>query len=175
MRATAVLLALALLLASSAAPAQLPDRERRRIADLAQRYFQHRADKVTNNAQTSGFGVPTTDALAAELRTHEVKLEARRARLSTLPFGGYSHAEVRTSLRRLDADQDGTVVAQVHELTALYFEESNSVTHTSYSMPHVLIFNRTATGWSLATATRPPGTKCGLPPETQFCGHLSER
>lgn len=178
MRSAVVLLLPALLLtlpAASAAPRHLPDHDRHQIEQLIHRYFQHRADKVTNVSQTTGFGVPTTDELAAELHTHEVKLEARRTRLSSLPFGGYERAEVHTTPRRLHLDQDGTVVAHVHELTHLYFEDMASVTHTSYSMPHVLIVNRAQSGWVLAAAMRPPGAKCGLPPETQFCGHLSER
>jgi hypothetical protein len=175
MRSAAVLLVSALLPAASAAPVHLPDHDRRAVADLAQRYLQHRADKVTNGPQTSGFGIPATDALAAELRTDEAKLEARRTRLVSLPGGGYSRAEVQTRLRRVNVAEDGNVVAHVHELTALYFEGSQAFSHTSYAMTHVLIFERTAAGWTLATATRPPGTKCGMPPETQFCGHMSER
>ncbi|MFS8103193.1 hypothetical protein LFM09_39300 [Lentzea alba] len=166
-----------LLLAASAAPAHLSDHDRRTIADLAQRYLQHRADKVTNVQQTAGFGIPTTGALTAQLRTDEIKLEARRQRISALPFGGYSHAETSTDLKRVHLTEDGSVVAHVRELTALYFEESATIDNTSFSMTHVLIFARTATGtgWALATATFPPGSKCGIPPETQFCGHMSDR
>ena len=71
---------------------------------------------------------------------------------------------------------DGSVVAHVQEVTELYFQDGrSSVDHTTYGMTHVLIFDRTATGWVLATATRPPGTKCGVPPETEFCGQWSQR
>ncbi|PWK89292.1 hypothetical protein C8D88_102565 [Lentzea atacamensis] len=175
MRQAAVLFVLVLLLAASAAPRHLSPHDQRQIEEMAQRYLQHRADKVTNRHQTPGFGVPTTDALAAELRTDETRLGARRTMLGSLGFGGYSRAEVNTSLLRLNVPNGGGVVVHLRELTHLYFERSRSVTHTSYGMTHVLIFNSTTTGWVLAVATRPPHSKCGLPPETQFCGPLSER
>jgi hypothetical protein len=179
MRSAAVLLAFTSLLAlpaASAAPAHLPDHDRRQLADLSQRYLQHRADKVTNGPQISGFGVPTTAALATRLRADEIKLEARRIRYRTHPGLGYSRAQTRTSLKRVAVAADGSVVAHVQEVTELYFQDGrSSVDHSTYGMGHVLIFDRTAAGWVLATATRPPGTKCGLPPETQFCGHWSER
>ncbi|SER52548.1 hypothetical protein SAMN05216188_112113 [Lentzea xinjiangensis] len=177
MRPAVVLLLVltAVLPAASAAPVHLPGHDRREVEQLAQRYLQHRADKVTAVAQTAGFGVPTTDRLAAELRTDEARLAARRERHGDLPHGGYSRADVRTSVRRLTVDPDGSVVAHVRELTSLYFVKSNAVPHTSFSMSHVLVFQRTRAGWTLAEATVPPGAQCGIPPETQFCGPASER
>lgn len=172
---TAVLLVSALLLGSSAAPAHLPDQDRRQIAELAQRYLQHRADKVTNSPQIAGFGVPTTDALAAVLRDDERKLRGRNALYSSGPNRGYSRAEVSTTLRRLVVDSDGSVVVHVTEVTDLHFTRTGPVPYSSFSAGTVLVFDRTATGWVLAAAMRPPGTKCGMPAETQFCGHLTER
>jgi hypothetical protein len=175
MRPAALFLLIVVLTAASTAPAHLPDHERQQIAELAQRYLQHRADKVTNSPQVAGFGVPTTDALAANLRDDERKLRARNALYSSLPGGGYSRAAVSTTLRRLVVDGDGSVVVHVREVTELHFARTGPVLHSSFSMTTVLIFNRTATGWVLATAIRPPGTACGMPAPTEFCGHLTER
>lgn len=171
----ATLLFTAPLGAAAAPPGDLPQHDRRLIADLAQRYLQHRADKVTNTPQPPGFGVPTTDRMAAELRNDEIKLERRRHRWIAIGGSGYSRAQVMTNLRRVAVTHDGSVVAQVHEHTALYFAGSNTFKHSSFGYTHVLVFNRTTTGWALATATRPPRTKCGLPPLTQFCSPSSER
>lgn len=175
MRPTAVLFVSALLTAASTAPADLPDQDRQQIAELAQRYLQHRADKVTNSPQVAGFGVPTTDALAAVLRDDERKLRGRNALYSSGPNRGYSSAEVSTTLRRLAVDPDGSVVVHVREVTDLHFTRTGPVTNSSFSTTTVLVFNRTATGWVLAVAMRPPGSACGMPAETQFCGHLTER
>lgn len=175
MRPAALFLLIVVLTAASTAPAHLPDHERQQIAELAQRYLQHRADKVTNSPQVAGFGVPTTDALAAGLRGDERKLRARNALYSSLPGRGYSRAAVSTTLRRLRVDPDGSVVAHVREVTELYFARTGPVTHSTFSITTVLVFNRTASGWVLAAAIRPPGTECGMPAETQFCGHLTER
>ena len=175
MRPAALLLLFALLTAASAAPRHLPDEERRQIAELAQRYLQHRADKVTNSPQIAGFGVPTTDALAAVLRDDERKLRGRNALYSSLPGGGYSRAEVGTTLHRLVVDPDGSVVVHVREVTHLHFAKFENVTNSSFGLSTVLVFNRAATGWVLAGAMRPPGAACGLPAETEFCGHLTER
>jgi hypothetical protein len=173
MRSAVVLLLSALLPAASAAPAHLDDQDRRRLEDLTQRYFERRADKITAREQTPGFGVPTTEAFAVQLRLDEARLAGRRERLGTLPSGGYSRAQVGTELTRVAVSGDGSAVVHVREVTDLYFEKSGGVTHTGFAMPHLLIFDRTPTGWVLATATRPPGSVCKVPPETQFCG--SER
>ncbi|MFJ8961411.1 hypothetical protein ACIRG5_18680 [Lentzea sp. NPDC102401] len=173
MRSAVVLLLSALLPAASAAPAHVLDQDRRQIEDLTQRYFEHRAAKVTNREQTPGFGVPTTEAFAVRLQFDEARLADRRERLGALPFGGYSRAKVGTGLTRVVVSADGSAVVHVQEVTDLYFEESDGVTHTSFAMPHVLIFDHKPSGWVLAAATRPPGSVCKVPPETQFCG--SER
>ncbi|MFC3893738.1 hypothetical protein ACFOWZ_19870 [Lentzea rhizosphaerae] len=175
MRPAALFLLIVVLTAASTAPAHLPDHERQQIAELAQRYLQHRADKVTNSPQVAGFGVATTDSLAAGLRDDERKLRARNALYSSLPGRGYSRAVVSTTLRRLHVDPDGSVVVHVREVTELHFARTGSVTHSTFSMTTVLVFDRTATGWVLAAAIRPPGTACGMPAETEFCGHLTER
>ncbi|SDL47393.1 hypothetical protein SAMN04488074_111103 [Lentzea albidocapillata subsp. violacea] len=175
MRSAAVLLAAAFLLAASAAPKQLADDDRRRIEQLAQRYFERRADKVTSLPWRPGFGVPTTEALAAQLSVDEARLERGRERRGAFPDGGYSRAHVTTTPRRVQVDQDGTVVLHLHEHTDLYFEKSTTVDHTGYGMPHVLIFTPSAAGWVLAAAMYPPGSVCKVPPETQFCGSRSER
>ncbi|MFI6096758.1 hypothetical protein ACIA8G_14450 [Lentzea sp. NPDC051213] len=175
MRSAAVLLVSALLLAASAGPGRLPDHERRQIEELARSYFQHRADKLTNSPQVSGFGVPTTEAFAAQLRIDESKLHARRERHNSYSPGGYySHAKARITLRRVVVDPDGSVITHIREETALHYREFGGVTHSSFAMTHVLIFNRTAHGWVLAAAMQPPGAVCKLPPNTQFCGRLSE-
>jgi hypothetical protein len=173
MRSAVVLLLSALLSAASAAPAHLHDQDRRQLEALTQRYFERRADKITSREQTPGFGVPTTEALAVQLRLEEAKLADRRERLGALPHGGYSRAQVGTDLTRVEVSGDGSAVVHVQEVTDLHFEKSDGVTHTSFGMPHVLIFDRTPAGWVLAAATRAPGSVCKVPPETQFCG--SER
>ena len=177
MRPAVLLLVSALLLAASAAPKHLEEHERHRIEELAQTYFQRRADKVTNVGQVAGFGVPTTEPLAARLRIDEAKLEGRRARYSSYPYGGFSRANTRTTLKRLNVAEDGSVVVHVREVTELFSVPSATkyVNKSTFAMTHVLIFNRTTTGWVLAAATRPPGSVCGYPPETEFCGHWSER
>ena len=174
MRSAAVLLTALFLLGASAAPGHLAAHDRRQLEQLAQHYLQRRADKVTAVPRTPGFGVPVTRALAAELRVDEAKLDRRRERHEKLPHGGYSRAKVTTELKRTTVDPDGSVVVHLHEVTDLYFAKSSTFDHTSYGMPHVLVFERGPAGWVLAAATRAPGSKCGLPPETQFCGHLSE-
>lgn len=177
--AAPLLLATVLLMAplgAAAAPADdLSQHDRRQIADLAQRYLERRADKVTNVPQSSGFGIPTTDRMAAELRNDEIKLERRRQRWIARGGAGYSHAQVATELKRVTVANDGSVIAHVSERTELYFADSHTFQHTTFGFGHVLIFDRTAAGWALATATLPPRTKCGVPPETQFCGYSRER
>lgn len=170
-----VVLVIPALLAASAAPADLPADDRRQLETLTQRYFEHRADKVTARPQTPGFGVPTTEAFAAQLRVDEAKLAARRERLGGLPYGGYSRAQVGTELTRVVVSGDGSAVVHVQEVTELHFTKSAGVTHTAFGMGHVLVFDRTPSGWVLATATTPPGSVCKVPPETQFCGYASER
>lgn len=127
------------LLGAAAAPTTgaLPEHERRLIADLAQRYLQHRADKVTNTPRPPGFGVPTAERTAAELHDDEIRLVARRNRyLAT---------------------------------------DAYACPNTSFSLTHVLVFDRTITGWALATDSRPPGTTCKIPAETEFRDRSGER
>ncbi|MFD4674723.1 hypothetical protein ACFWNN_33715 [Lentzea sp. NPDC058450] len=175
MRPVVVLLTAALLLGASAAPRQLAAADLHEIERLAQRYFERRADKVTNVPWQQCFGVPTTESFADRLRIDEAKLERRRERQKSLPHAGYSRAEVTTTLKRVQADPDGSVVIHLYERTDLHFEKSTTFDYSSYGMPHVLIFTPSAAGWVLAASTRAPGAKCGMPPETQFCGYLSER
>ncbi|WP_394616079.1 hypothetical protein JNUCC0626_41260 [Lentzea sp. JNUCC 0626] len=170
-----VLLVVLLVLASSAAPRQLATTDLRGIEQLAQRYFERRADKVTNLAWQPGFGVPTTETFAAQLRVDEAKLERGRERRRAFPTGGYSRARVTTTPRRTHVDHDGSVVMHLYEVTDLYFEKSPTFNYSSYGMAHVLIFSPSADGWLLAASTRAPGAVCKVPPETQFCGHGSER
>lgn len=178
--ATPLLVATLLLTApvgAAAAPSgDLPEHDRRQIADLAQRYLQHRADKVTNTPQPPGFGVPTTERMAAELREDEIRLVARRNRYLELGGSGFSRTEVTTALRRAEVAPDGSVVVHVQEVTALYYARDDyTYPNTSYSLTHVLVFDRTTAGWALATDTRPPGTSCKVPAETEFCDRSGER
>ncbi|MCR3753392.1 hypothetical protein [Lentzea californiensis] len=175
MRWVVLLLVPVLPAAASAAPAHLPADDRRQLGALTQRYFEHRADKVTTRPQAPGFGVPTTEAFAARLRIDETRLADRRARYGTSTPGGYSHAKVGTELTRVVVAQDGSAVVHVREVTELHFAKPVGVTHSTFAMGHVLIFDRTPAGWTLAAATRPPGSVCKVPPETQFCGIHSAR
>lgn len=179
--ATPVLLAVLSLMAPLGAAAtptkgDLPEHERQLIADLARRYLQHRADKVTNTPQPPGFGVPTTERMAAELHDAEIRLVARRNRYLELGGSGFSRAEVATDLSRAEVAPDGSVVVHVQEVTELYYAtDAYPYPNTSFSLTHVLVFDRTATGWALATDTRPPGTRCKIPAETEFCDRSGER
>jgi hypothetical protein len=170
-------LLLTVLVGAAAAPADdLPEHDRWQIADLAQRYLQHRADKVTNTPQPPGFGVPITERMAAELHDDEIRLVARRNRYLELGGSGFSRAEVRTNLRRAEVAPDGSVVVHVQEVTELYYaRDAYTYRNTSFSLTHVLVFDRTTTGWALATDTRPPGTTCKVPAETEFCDRSGER
>ena len=164
-------------LGAAAAPTDdLPQHDRQLIADLAQRYLQHRADKVTNTPQPPGFGVPTTERMAAELHEDEIRLVARRNRYLELGGSGFARAHVTTYLRRAEVAPDGSTVVHVQEVTALYYaRDGYPYPETSFSLTHVLVFDRTTAGWALATDTRPPGTACKVPAETEFCDRSGER
>ncbi|GLY54781.1 hypothetical protein [Lentzea sp. NBRC 102530] len=168
-----VLLVTVLLSAASAAPGQLAADDHRQLAALTRAYLERRADKITVLPPAPGFGVPTTEAFAARLRTDEARLAARRARLDALPFGGYARAEVGAELTRVAVGGDGSAVVHVQEVTHLYFEEPGGVPRSSFGFGHVLVFERAPEGWLLADAMPTPGSVCKVPPETQFCG--SER
>lgn len=175
MRWVVLLLVPVWLAGASAAPAHLPADDRRQLEALTQRYFERRADKITTLPQAPGFGVPTTEAFAAQLQIDEARLADRRARYGTFTLGGYSHAKVGTELKRVVVAQDGSAVVHVQEVTELHFAKPGGVTHSAFGMGHVLVFDRTPAGWTLAAAMHPPGSVCKVPPETQFCGVHSAR
>ncbi|MFD9703662.1 hypothetical protein [Lentzea sp. NPDC059081] len=164
MRSVVVALVPVLLLGGAATPAALAEQDRGEIAALAQRYLENRARKVTTGEQTPGFGVPVTPALAATLAQHEAKLAAATASSRTR----YRSAVVTTRVDRVDVDQNGRgVVAHVHELGELYFEEAGPVPFTGYGLPHLLTFVRSGERWLLADVAVRPYKHCALLPETQ--------
>jgi hypothetical protein len=167
MRSAVVLLVSALLLGGSATPRTLADPDRTQIADIAQRYLENRARKVTTGPQTPGFGVPVTPALAAKLQIHEAKLDAARTS-RPLTRTRYLYAEIKTHLDRFDVDQNGRgVVAHVHEHGELYFASPGTASFTGYGLPHLLTFSRADEGWVLADVALGHYKHCTLLPETQ--------
>ncbi|NKE58964.1 hypothetical protein FXN61_19975 [Lentzea sp. PSKA42] len=167
MGSAVVLLVSALLLGGSATPRTLADPDRTQIADIAQRYLENRALKITTGPQTPGFGVPVTPALVAKLQIHEAKLDADRTSRS-LTRTRYLSAEIRTRVDRVDVDQSGrVVVAHVQEHGELYFATPGTAPSTGYGLPHLLTFSRVDEGWILADVTLGHYKHCALLPETQ--------
>ncbi|WP_346137396.1 amidase domain-containing protein [Lentzea roselyniae] len=88
--------------------------------------------------------------------------------------GGFSYAEVSSSVEKADFTADGRrVVVRVVERTNLYFQvtEPNSPQYNGYQLRHTLTFNRGETGWTLAAieAEIPPNAPA---PATQFAPSL---